>query len=34
VAYGAMGIGLGLNKVVVAGGFESMSNAPFLLTNV
>lgn len=34
VVYGAMGIGLGISHVVVAGGFESMSNVPFYLTNV
>lgn len=34
VAFGAMSIGLGLNNVVVAGGFESMSNVPFYIHNV
>ena len=34
VVYGAMTVGLGINQIVVTGGFESMSNAPFLVTNV
>ena len=34
VMVGASSIGLGLNDVVLAGGFESMSNAPFYVPNV
>lgn len=34
VMLGATSIGLGLNDIVLAGGFESMSNAPFYVTNV
>lgn len=34
VVYGAMSIGLGQSDIVVAGGFESMSNVPFYLNNV
>ena len=34
VMLGASSIGLGLNDIVLAGGFESMSNAPFYVTNV
>lgn len=34
IMLGAQSIGLGLNDVVLAGGFESMSNAPFYVTNV
>lgn len=34
VMLGASSIGLGLNDTVLAGGFESMSNAPFYVTNV
>jgi len=33
VVYGAMGIGMGLNHCVAAGGFESMSNVPFYVMN-
>lgn len=31
IVYGAMGIGMGLNDVVVVGGMESMSNVPFYI---
>ena len=31
--FGSLSIGSGYNDVVVAGGFESMSNAPFLVMN-
>lgn len=34
VVYGAMSVGLGINQTVVTGGFESMTNAPFLMVNV
>jgi acetyl-CoA C-acetyltransferase len=34
IMLGSQSIGLGLNDIVVAGGFESMSNAPFYVTNV
>lgn len=34
VMYGAQSIALGQSEMVVAGGFESMSRAPFLLMNV
>lgn len=33
VMYGSMSIQLGQTDVVVAGGFESMSNVPFYLNN-
>jgi acetyl-CoA C-acetyltransferase len=33
IMYGAMGIGMGLNNVVVTGGFESMSNVPYYIMN-
>jgi acetyl-CoA C-acetyltransferase len=33
VMFGAQSIALGYNNIVLAGGFESMSNAPFYLTN-
>lgn len=34
VIFGAQSIGLGQSDIVVAGGFESMSNVPFYVTNV
>jgi acetyl-CoA acetyltransferase len=34
IIYGAMSIALGNTNTAVTGGFESMSNAPFLLMNV
>jgi acetyl-CoA C-acetyltransferase len=34
IMLGSQSIGLGLNDIVVAGGFESMSNVPFYVTNV
>lgn len=33
IIYGAQDIGMGISDTVVAGGFESMSNAPFLVMN-
>jgi acetyl-CoA C-acetyltransferase len=33
VMLGAQSIGMGYNNIVLAGGFESMSNAPFYITN-
>lgn len=33
IIYGAMSIALGNTNTAVTGGFESMSNAPFLLMN-
>jgi acetyl-CoA acetyltransferase len=34
IVYGAMSIALGNTNTAVTGGFESMSNAPFLIMNV
>lgn len=34
VIFGSQSIGLGQSDIVVAGGFESMSNVPFYVTNV